>query len=170
MKKAEAKILSVDRSRVVMEYITQILSDPENRDEGKIQFVAERVEGKNEPMCVIAISVPDTNYKTRIDSGITAQQGDYFKEQVINDLIDYFLDSDTVNIGLFYSIRGGMGQNFDGITAIDRTGNGSSLKINFGYRSEYLDRVIVQYNEKIKEYQKQREQTKTTEIETAKSR
>ncbi len=155
MKKTEALEIAPKVSKVVMEYIEQILTDPQNKGEGTIRFISEKVEGKKEDMCVIAISVPDTGYKTRIDSGITAQQKDYFLEQVLNDLLDCFLEADTLGVGLFYKIRGMMGPNFFGVTAF--SASGSSLKIDFGYTSRYLDAVIAEYNQRIECYKKSEE-------------
>lgn len=155
MKKREAQERAPEVSRVVMEYIEQILTVSRNKSEGTIKFVSEKVEGKPEDMCVIAINVPDTGYRTRIDSGITAQQKDYFLEQVLKDLLDCFLEADTLGVGSFYSIRGMMGPSFFGVKAFSATG--SSLKIDFGYTSSYLDEVIVKYNQRIENYRKSEE-------------
>lgn len=153
MKKREAELLALDRSRVLMEYIEQILSDSEGKGRGTIELFSDKVEGYQELMSIFVISVPERGFLKPINSGITSQQSEVFYEQVLKDLIENYLDSDTIELGNFYSMRGTR-KNFDGLMV---TGiNGNTLKINFNGISN--NETIDWYRKKIQEKEERKKQ------------
>lgn len=168
MKKIEAKELSPKRSEVIMEYIDLILIDSKNHGKGKIEFFSAWVEGRPEEMSVATISVPDTGYSRMIDNGIASQQRIVFYGQILRDLIDNFLDSDKITLGLFHTIRGGMGRNFDGVTI--HSALGSSLEINFRNASSELREEIEKYNQTLQLYREGKENTIVEDNDSIKRR
>lgn len=150
MKKVEAQEIALKVSHVVMEYIDQILTDS-IRVNGKIDFVLERVDGYKEPMCVFVISVPQREFNRRINSKIPNVHSDVFYMQLLNDLADSFLNSETIKIGTFYNINGIMGPTFHGIDVKSLSGN--SIKINFRNIGTEIRPYIEEYNNRIWEYE-----------------
>lgn len=147
MKKIEAIELAPERSKLLCEYITQILSDNEKvNGEIKINFAKINIE----QMITFDITVPSKNFEKHLNTGIPTQQIDVLTEQILSDLLDTFLESETMGCTRYYSVRGGYGMNMDGINAMNNIG--SSLKINFICRSDKFNEQVENYNGRIKEY------------------
>lgn len=150
MKKEEALQLAPERSRLLCEYVTQILSDTQKVN-GEIRIDSARVE--NERMIVYDISVPSKNFEKHLNTGITTQQIDVLTGQILNDLVDNFLESETMGCTKYYTIRGMFGGNMDGVSAMNSIG--SNIKINFVCRGQQFDEQVREYNSKLDEYLKQ---------------
>lgn len=147
MKKNEAIKIAPKRAELLCEYITQILSDPDKVD-GEIEISYAKIENKN--MITYDIYVPSKNFEKHLNTGITTEQIDILTEQILNYLIDTFLESETMGCTRYYSIRGGMGMNMDGVDACNSIG--SRIKINFVCRGEHFRELMSEYNLKIDEY------------------
>lgn len=147
MKRKEALELSQEKSKLVIDYIIQILSDSDKIN-GKIDFDFEKTEKGH--MCAVYISVPSKDFDRCIHTGIATDHCDVFYEQLLNDFLDTFLEHETMGIGRYYTIKFGMGQNFSGINAINA--NGSQIKLNFICRGNKFNELTDDYNRKINEY------------------
>ena len=159
MKKIEAMELAPERSKLLCEYITQILSDNE-----KILSDNEKVNGEikinfakinNEHMITFDILIPSKNFVKQLNTGITTQQIDVLTEQILNDLLDTFLESETIGCTRYYSVKGGYGTNMNGVNAMNTIG--SKLKINFVCRGDKFNEQVENYNERINEYANRQE-------------
>jgi len=150
MKKKEAEEIAVKVSKVIMEYITNILTD-NIKVEGEINFVSGKVDGYQEPMCVVVISVPEKPFYKPINSGIPSIHSIPFYTRVLEDLTDNFLYSEELSIGGFYSIKSMMGPTFQGIDAVSSSGN--QIRINFSNIGTELNDAIDEYNRKISLYE-----------------
>ena len=60
MKKSEAQALASEKSKLIIEYIIQILSDSE-RVNSNMSFCNTKID--NQQMCTLDIYVPDKNMK-----------------------------------------------------------------------------------------------------------
>lgn len=147
MKKDEALKLTPERSRLLCEYITKILSDNEKVD-GEIRLDSAKIN--NERMLTFDIFVPRKGFEKHLNTGITTQQVDVLTEQIFNDLVDNFLESETMGCTRYYTIRGGYGMNFDGVSAMNNIG--SNIKINFVYRGDKFKEQVENYNRRLDEY------------------
>ena len=150
MKKKEAEEIAVNVSRVIMEYITNILTDNQ-KVEGTIDFVSGKVEGYQEKMCVVVISVPDKPFYKPINSGIPSTHSIPFYTRVLEDIADTCLYQDDLSISRFYSIKEMMGPVFKGIDAKSTFGN--RIRINFSNIGTELNEAIDVYNKKIDLYE-----------------
>lgn len=155
MKKVEAMELASERSKLLCEYITQILSDNE-RVNGKIKINFAKIN--NEHMITFDIIVPSKNFEKHLNTGITIQQIDVLTEQILNDLLNTFLESETMGCTRYYSIRGGYGMNMNGVNAMNTIG--SKLKINFICRGDKFNEQVENYNQRINEYANRQENSK----------
>ncbi len=138
-------------SRVLCEYIIQILSSNEKVN-GEIKINFAKIN--NERMITFDISVPSKNFEKHINTGITIQQADVLTGQILNDLIDNFIESETMGCTRYYTIRGGYGMNMDGVNAMNSIG--SKIKINFVCRGDKFSEQVQDYNERLEEYVKQK--------------
>lgn len=152
MKKVEAMELAPERSKLLCEYITQILSDSE-KVEGEIKINFAKIN--NEHMITFDIIVPSKNFEKHFNTGITTQQIDVLTEQILSDLLDTFLESETMGCTRYYSVRGGYGMNMNGVNAMNNIG--SNLKINFICRGDKFNEQVENYNERINEYANRQE-------------
>lgn len=152
MKKVEAIQIAPERSRLLCEYLTQILSDNEKIN-GEIKIASAKIN--NERMVTFDIYVPRKNFERHLNTGITIQHIDVLTNQILNDFIDTFLESENMGCTRYYSVRGGYGMNMDGVNAMNTIG--SKIKINFVCRGDKFDEQVQKYNEKIDEYINQQE-------------
>ena len=152
MKKEDAMQIAPERSKLLCEYITQILSDNE-KVSGEIRIDSAKIN--NERMLTFDIFVPSRNFEKHLNTGITTQQVDVLTGQILNDLIDNFTESETMGCTRYYSIRGGYGMNMNGVDAMNNIG--SRIRINFVCRGDKFDEQLQNYNEKLDEYANQQE-------------
>ena len=142
MKKIEAMELAPQRSKLLLDYVYQILSD-EEQIEAKINIVSAKIE--KEHMAVYEIIVPKRNFKRAYNTEITTQQKNVLDMQILNDLADNYLSDENVGLSKFYWYRGN--DNFNGIDIIGK--NGTRICINFGN----IDREIEEnYNARLNEF------------------
>ena len=147
MKKEEAIQIATERSKLLCEYITQILSDNEKVN-GEIKIDSAKIN--NERMVTFDISVPSKNFEKHLNTGITTQQVDVLTGQILNDLIDNFIESETMGCTRYYTVRGGYGMNMDGVSAMNSIG--SNIKINFVCRGNRFSEQVQNYNARLEAY------------------
>lgn len=146
MKKIEAMELAPLRSNLLIEYIDSFLADSEEMNP-KIRISSVKFD--SEPMEVFDIYVPENGFKRQFDTGITSQQGSVLDSQILNDLVDHYMESDTVRLYPFTTIRGGRFQNFNGVFIQGEDGRVISLQMG------YVEQDIVNhYNARLDEYAK----------------
>lgn len=109
-------------------------------------------------MITFDIIVPSKNFEKHLNTGITIQQIDVLTEQILNDLLNTFLESETMGCTRYYSIRGGYGMNMNGVNAMNTIG--SKLKINFICRGDKFNEQVENYNQRINEYANRQENSK----------
>ena len=152
MKKEEAMNIAPKRSNLLCEYILQILSDTEKVN-GEIKI--DSVKINNERMITFDIYVPDRNFERHFNTGITTQQINVLTGQILNDLINNFMETENIYCTKYYIIRGGYGMNMnmDGVNI----GNsmGSTVRINFACRGDQFSEQIENYHTRLDEYTKQ---------------
>ena len=148
-KKEEAIQIAPERSVLLCEYITQIMSDDEKVN-GEIKIDSAKIN--NERMITFDIYVPNRNFEKHLNTGITTQQIDVLTGQILNDLIDNFMESDTIGCTRYYTIRDGYGMNMDGINLVNSIG--SEIKINFVCRGNCFSEQIESYDARLDEYVK----------------
>lgn len=153
MKKEEAMLIAKKRSKLLIEYITKILSD-EKIVNGEIIIDAIKIDG--DKMCVLELNLPSENFFNSLNTGIKAQQIDVLTEQILDDLIDNFIESETIGITKYYSIFGMMGSSIFSVDIINNSG--SKLKINFLYRGQLFLEQIKKYNGRLNEYAKKQQE------------
>lgn len=146
MKKKDAQDLAIIRSNLIMEYITQILSDS-NKLDAKMDFNFVKID--SEKMCVLDIYVPETKFEKHLNLWIPNYHSGVLFEQVLNDLL-HFLPSDTIGVSKYIEVKTLLLSSFSGVVVSNTTE--SKIKINFGY----IDKNIVtnymnKYNEFLKE-------------------
>ncbi len=139
MKRIEAQELALERSKLVIEYITQILSDSD-KVIGNMRFEHAKIDGKN--MCTLDIYVPTKNFEKHLNLGITVDHELVLFEQILNDFLDTFLDNETIGITNFYSIRS-MLESFDGVDAVNL--NESRIKIDFNNSNKNFMELVKKY-------------------------
>ncbi len=163
MKKQEAMGLAVDKSRVMIEYLEQILED--NNILGKMTFNSSKVDGEREKMCSVDI-VLNNGTERHLNLGIPSIHSDVFTKQFTNDLVDRFAKDNIMGVTHFFEIksmppisRRGM----DAISINEETGKiNNYIKIDFYYGGQEFYSIMKEYNEKLKEAQKETEETKKT--------
>lgn len=145
MKKQEAKLLAPEKSKIVIEWLQQLLSC-EEKFEGRMNFDWYKIDGNN---CIICdINVPDLGVKRTINLEITKDHSDILYEQLFDDLIDTFLEHETMGISRYRSIRSSLvGMNFDGMDAFNRLK--SVIEINFICIGPNFRELATNYNQKI---------------------
>ncbi len=145
MKKIEAQALAVEKSKLTIEYITQILSNKEIVN-SKMNFSSANIDGQK--MCTLDIYVPEKNFEKYLNLEITTDHSMILYEQILNDFLDTFLENETMGVTKYYSVKS-MLENFSGVKIINLIG--SKIMVNFYY--EFPD-IIYMYNEKYNEYEK----------------
>lgn len=156
MKKNEAQVLAPAKSNLIMEYITQILSDTDKLD-GDIEFNFAKIN--NQMNCVLDIYIPTNNFEKHINLEITSDHSLVLYEQVLNDLLK-FLPSETIGVTRYFSVKS-MSEYFSGVVALNNIG--SELKINFNTTNPDFMMLIDNYLKKydgIVELLKDKEQNK----------
>ena len=136
-----------ERSKLLCEYIIQILSGNE-KVSGEIKIDSAKIN--NERMLTFDITVPSKGFERHLNTGITIQQVDVLTEQILNDLIDNFVESETMDCTRYYSIRGGYGMNMNGVNAMNNIG--SKIKINFVCQGDRFSKQVENYNSRLDEY------------------
>ena len=142
MKKKEAQELAIDRSRIVMEHIAQILSD-NLQVHAKMDFTHAQIDNQN--MCVLNIDVPERNFIRYINLGITYDHHFILNEQILKDVLENFLDSNTIGFSYYYYKHTILGDRFYGFNAFNT--NGSVIEINLPAN----EKSIEQYNNRLQE-------------------
>lgn len=145
MKKIEAQALAIEKSKLVIEYITQILSD-KGIVNSKMNFSSAKIDGQK--ICTLDIYVPEKNFEKHLNLGITIDHSMILYEQILNTFLDSFLENETMGVTKYYSVKS-MSENFSGVKIINLIG--SRIMVNFYY--EFPD-IISMYNEKYTEYEK----------------
>ena len=161
MKKQEALGLAVDKSRVMIEYLEQILED--DNILGNMTFNSIKVDGEREKMCTVDI-VLNNSTERHLNLGIPSIYSDIFTKQFTNDLVDRFAKDNIMGVTHFFEIksmppisRRGM----DAISINEETGKiNNYIKIDFYYGGQEFYSIMKEYNEKLKEAQKETEETK----------
>lgn len=97
MEISEAKELSKVRSKLIIEYINDILSDG-NKLKAKINLGIHEVDGQD--MCTADIYVPYKDFERHFNLGITPEYISILHEQLLNDLIPY-LDDNFIGVTRF---------------------------------------------------------------------
>ena len=159
MKKQEAMVLAIDKSRVMIEYLEQILSD--DNISGNMTFRTSKVEGEDEKMCTVDIMLSNGKEK-HLNLGIPSIHSDIFTRQFTSDLVDRFAKDDIMGVSPYFEIksmppisRSGM----DAISINKETGNiNNHIKIDFYYKGQDFDSIMEEYNKKLKEAQKEIEE------------
>lgn len=145
MKKIDAQALAIEKSKLVIEYITQILSD-KGIVNSKMNFSSAKIDGQK--MCTLDIYVPEKNFEKHLNLEITIDHSMILYEQILNTFLDSFLENETMGVTKYYSVKS-MLENFSGVKIINLIG--SKIMVNFYY--EFPD-IISMYNEKYNEYEK----------------
>ncbi len=144
MKKNEAQLLAPTKSSLIMEYITQILSDTDKLN-GDINFNFAKIN--NQMTCVLDIYIPKKDFEKHLNLEITGDHYLVLYEQVLTDLLN-FLPSETIGITKYFSIKS-MSEYFSGVVALNNIG--SELKINFNTTDPdfmiLIDNYLKKYNE-----------------------
>ena len=159
MKKQEALGLAVDKSRVMIEYLEQILED--DNILGNMTFNSIKVDGEREKMCTVDI-VLNNSTERHLNLGIPSIYSDVFTKQFTNDLVDRFAKDNIMGVTLFFEIksmppisRRGM----DAISINEETGKiNNHIKIDFYSIGQDFDSIMEEYNKKLKEAQKEIEE------------
>lgn len=146
MKKIEAQAIAPERSRLVIEYITKILSDIEKVN-ASMNFSSAKID--NHMMCTLDIYVPQRNFEKHLNLGITSDHSLVLYEQILNDFIDIFLEHETIGITKHYIIKSMQG-NFSGIDAVNLIG--SKIKINFNTTNPDFMNIVSEYTRKYDEF------------------
>ncbi len=145
MKKIEAMELAPERSKLIIEYITQILSDSEKVN-ARMNFNSAKID--NQRMCVLDIYVPNRNFEKHLNLGITSEHDLILYEQLLNDLLDTFLEHETIGVTKYYSLKS-MQENFTGIDAMNSLGSRIRINLNSSGTDfmELIDRYSKRYDE-----------------------
>ena len=159
MKKQEAMELAIDKSRVMIEYLEQMLSD--DNISGNMTFRSSKVEGEDEKMCTVDIMLSNGKEK-HLNLGIPIIHSDIFTRQFTSDLVERFAKDDIMGVSPYFEIksmppisRSGM----DAISINKETGNiNNHIKMDFYYKGQDFNSIMEEYNEKLKEAQKEIEE------------
>ena len=157
MKKIEAQIIAPEKSKIIIECITQILSSKEKVN-ATMNFNSRKIDNQN--MCVLDIYVPQDNYEKHLNLDITSEHNLILYEQLLNDLLDNFVEHETIGVTKYYAIKS-MQENFTGINAVNILG--SKIRINFNASGFDFSTIISNYTKRYNEIveKSQKEQSKT---------
>ena len=148
MKKEEAKQKAIGISNYVMENMRELLSYPE-KIEGIIKITTAKIEKKK--MCTLNILVPDLAIEKYIDTEIPFEHCDELNEQIFTDLLDNFLESETIGVGRYREMKYSYGENFSGMDYINLSG--SRIRVNFINHGNKYDDIVSSYRNRIKDYE-----------------
>lgn len=144
MKKSEAQVLAPIKSNLIMEYITQILSDTDKVN-GNIDFNFSKIN--NQMNCVLDIYVPEKAFEKHLNLKVTRDHYLVLYEQVLTDLLS-FLPSETIGVTKYFMFKS-MSEYFSGVVALNDIG--SELKINFNTTDPdfmiLIDKYMNKYDE-----------------------
>lgn len=161
MKKQEAEILAIDKSRVMIEYLEQILSD--DNISGNMIFSSNKIDGEKEKMCTVDIML-NNNTEKHLNLGIPSIHSNVFTRQFTSDLVDRFAKDDTMGVSSFFEIKSmppTSRRGMDAISINEETGKiNNHIKIDFYSIGQYFYSIMEEYNEKLKEAQKEIEEAK----------
>ena len=161
MKKQEALGLAVDKSRVMIEYLEQILED--GNILGNMTFNSIKVDGEREKMCTVDI-VLNNSTERHLNLGIPSIHSDVFTKQFTSDLVDRFAKDDTMGVSQFFKIKSmppTSRRGMDAISINEETGKiNNHIKIDFYSIGQDFYSIMEEYNEKLKEAQKEIEEAK----------
>ena len=162
MKKQDAEVLAIDKSRVMIEYLEQILND--DNILGNMIFSSNKIDGKKEKMCTVDIMLSNGKEK-HLNLGIPSIHSDIFTKQFTSDLVERFAKDDTMGVSPFFEIKSMPPTSRRGMDAISidkETGKiNNHIKLDFYNKGENFDSIMKEYNEKLKEAQKEiKEETK----------
>ena len=159
MKKQEAEVLALDKSRVMIEYLEQILSD--DNISGNMIFSSNKIDGEKEKMCTVDIML-NNNTEKHLNLGIPSVHSDVFTKQFTTDLVDRFAKDDTMGVSPFLEIKSMPPTSRRGMDAISinkETGKiNNHIKIDFYSVGQDFYSIMKEYNEKLKETQKEIEE------------
>ena len=163
MKKQEAEVLAIDKSRVMIEYLEQILSD--DNISGNMIFSSNKIDGEKEKMCTVDIML-NNNTEKHLNLGIPSVHSNVFTKQFTTDLVDRFAKDDIMGVSPYFEIksmppisRSGM----DAMSISKETGKiNNHIKIDFYYKGQDFDSIMEEYNKKLKETQKEIEEEAKT--------
>ena len=161
MKKQEAELIAIDKSRVMIEYLEQILSD--DNISGNMIFSSNKIDGEKEKMCTVYIML-NNNTEKHLNLGIPSIYSDIFTKQFTTDLVDRFAKDNIMGVTHFFEIksmppisRRGM----DAISINEETGKiNNHIKIDFYSIGQDFYSIMNEYNEKLKESQNEIEEIK----------
>ena len=146
MKKVEAQAIAPEKSKLIIEYITQILSDSKRVNASMI-FTSAKIDNQN--ICVLDIYVPQRNFEKHLNLGITTDHFFILYKQLLNDLLDEFLEHETIGVTKYYSIKS-MQENFSGINAVNSLG--SQIKINLNSSGIDFMNLISEFTQRYNEF------------------
>lgn len=149
MKKQETQELAIEKSKVMIEYLENFLSDENIR--GKMIFGADKV-GKEE-LCTVDIML-NSGFERHFNLGIPSVHCDVFTRQFTNDLADTFAKEKTKGVTPFFEIKSMPPLNRKGIDAIsvdeETEKSNSHIKIDFYYGGQDFYAIMHEYNQKLK--------------------
>ena len=161
MKKQEAESLAIDKSRVMIEYLEQILSD--DNISGNMIFSSNKVDGEKEKMCTVDI-VLNNGKERHLNLGIPSIHSDVFTKQFTSDLVNRFAKDDTMGVSPFFEIKSmptTSRRGMDAISINEEAGKiNNHIKIDFYSIGQDFYSIMKEYNEKLKEAQKEIEEAK----------
>lgn len=137
MKKEEARNVSLEKSKVVIDTIVAILTDSVQVD-GKMEFGIDKKENKN--VCTLDIAVPEKGYFRNWFMGVTSNHISIFYKQILSDILDNFIGLEKMSVSNFYTLKYSNGKNFEGITF--KNSIGSKLSLNFIAKDKDFDELI----------------------------
>lgn len=149
MKKKEAEAIAPGKSNLLLEYIDQILSD-EMPVEASITITYDKFDKEN--IVIYVIKVPKRSFYKSFPVGITLQQKSVLDNQILNDIVNQYLESEFVTLSYFVWKRG-MRNDFDGIYL--KGTNGTTITLNFGRVdkeiSDSYDQRLIDYKNSLQE-------------------
>lgn len=152
MKKKEAMEIAPIKSNFLMEAIDQFLSV----DHANSMIQIAWFKGEKEDMCSLEIYGPN-GIEDHLNSGITLQQSDCLNCQILQDVLDKYLDSSTIQVSDFADVHVSFptptARNFHGIT-ITNTQNQSKVSLDFSARGNSFSEIVDSYQDRIAEYRK----------------
>lgn len=152
MKKVEAAALALEKSKIIIDNIVQILSISEKVN-AYMNFVSVKINNIN--TCVLDIYIPDRKFEKHLNLEITCDHYLVLYTRLLNDLLDIFLEHETIGVTRYYSIKS-MQENFAGINAVNKLG--SKIKINLNSSGLEFNNLISEYTRRYDEFEKSLEQ------------
>lgn len=146
MKKYEAQMIAPEKSKVMVGFLEEILNSDE-KIRGKM------ILESNGAMLTANVSVPKSNIEQCWDLEISSEHAAIFYETFLNNLLDTFLNHETMGVSKSFSIYDHpFYNNFLGVVAMNSLG--SEIAINFKCQRTELNNLLVNYNQVITNYEK----------------